>query len=483
MVEKIELPPEAGAMIESTRSLGYSFHDAVADIIDNSVSAGAENIELVCDYDCAEPFLSVFDDGCGMDDEELRSAMTYGSKNPLDARRDDDLGRFGLGLKVASLSQCSRLTVLSKKNDEINGYCWDLDEVRRDNQWIVIVVDYKDICGMQIEKLEASETGTLVIWQNFDKLSKGAESVSSAMRTRLQNTRYHLSLVYHRYLAKSGPMSDARNITIRMNGYSLKPRDPFLTSNSLTIPKINQRFSYHGKEIQVQGFIIPHINQLSDEEIENLGGRGKMLHLQGFYVYRNKRLILPGGTWFKLSGKKQLQNLARIMIDLPNDLDAEWSVDVKKASVNLPEDFKNQLKVVLKDVLTTSKRVYTKRGKTAIGSENRMIVRRDRKDYVTYEINRDHPFIKSLLENPEVSYEFQTVLSMIEHSIPYDDIRNDFEERLKPNALTDDERDAYIRRGMVYLDCTDGNLSELATKEPYSIHPELIEELRGRGYK
>ena len=483
MIKKIALPPEAGSVIESTRSLGYSFHDAVADIVDNSVSAGAEHIDIMCDYDCAYPYLSVLDDGCGMDDSELRAAMTYGSKNPLDHRDDSDLGRFGLGLKVASLSQCSCLTVLSKKNGEVNGYCWDLKEVRRDNQWNVLVVDYRDVQGMQIEKLLSYEAGTLVIWQDFDRLSKGADTISSSMRIRLQNTRDHLSLVYHRFLARSGQMSDARNVTICINGSPLKPKDPFLTSNSLTIPKINQKFSYHGKEIHVQGFIIPHINQLTDEEIDDLGGRGKMQHLQGFYVYRNKRLILPGGTWFKLSGKKQLQNLARIMIDLPNDLDAEWSVDVKKASVSLPEDFKNQLKIVLSDVLTTSKRVYTKRGKTALGSENRFIVRRDHKDYVTYEINRDHPFIKSILDNPEVSHEFQTVLSMIEHSIPYDDIRNDFEEKLKPNKLSEDDKDAYLQRGIIYLDMTGCELSELAVKEPYSLYPELIDELKKRGYK
>ena len=162
MIKKIALPPEAGSVIESTRSLGYSFHDAVADIVDNSVSAGAEHIDIMCDYDCAYPYLSVLDDGCGMDDSELRAAMTYGSKNPLDHRDDSDLGRFGLGLKVASLSQCSCLTVLSKKNGEVNGYCWDLKEVRRDNQWNVLVVDYRDVQGMQIEKLLTYEAGTLV---------------------------------------------------------------------------------------------------------------------------------------------------------------------------------------------------------------------------------------------------------------------------------------------------------------------------------
>lgn len=482
MQTKIILPPEACSVMESTRSLGYSFHDAVADIVDNSISAGATNIDIMCDYDCPVPFLSVFDDGCGMNDMELRCAMTYGSKNPLDTRSNSDLGRFGLGLKVASLSQCSRLTVISKKNGTRSCYCWDLDVVHADNQWSVLVVDPDEIEGMQIEKLNAVDNGTLVIWQDFDVLIKGSDSISTSLRIRLQNTRDHLALVFHRFIAKSGSMSDARNLTIRVNEMILEPRDPFLTSNSLTIPRVNQTIHYHGKEIGVQGYILPHINKLTDEEIDSLGGKGKLQHLQGFYVYRNKRLILPGGTWFKLSGKKQLQNLARIMIDLPNDLDVEWSVDVKKASVSLPEDFRDQLKIVLNDVLETSKRVYHHRGKVAMGAENRMIVRRDCKTYVTYEINREHPLIANLLTNPDVSREFSTVLSMIEHSIPYDDIRNDFEQKLQPNDLSDEDLDDYIQAAIVYMELTGRPLSDLKTKEPYCLYPEVIDILESKGY-
>lgn len=482
MQTTIILPPEACSVMESTRSLGYSFHDAVADIVDNSISAGAMNVDVMCDYDCPIPFLSIFDDGCGMSDAELRKAMTYGSKNPLYERDKGDLGRFGLGLKVASLSQCSKLTVVSKKEGAIHCYCWDLDIIHSENQWSVLVVDPSEIDGMQIEKIHNVSNGTLVIWQNFDVLMKGSDSISASLRTRLQNTRDHLSLVFHRFIAKTGQMSDARNLTIRVNEVELKPRDPFLTDNNLTMPRVSQIIRYHDKSIRVQGFILPHINKMTDDEIESLGGKGKLQHLQGFYVYRNKRLILPGGTWFKLSGKKQLQNLARIMIDLPNDLDMEWSVDVKKASVNLPEDFRNELKIVLADVLDTSKRVYHRRGKIAMGEENRMIVRRDCKTYVTYEINRSHPMISNLLSNPDVSHEFSTILSMIEHSIPYDDIRNDFEQKLQSNKLTEDELDSYIHAAMVYMKLTGETLDSISIKEPYCLYPEVIDNLKSKGY-
>jgi hypothetical protein len=298
----------------------------------------------------------------------------------------------------------------------------------------------------------------------------------------LSNTRDHLALVFHRFIKKAGPMSDARDVTIRVNNVVLKPRDPFLTDNSRTIPKISEPIPYHGQTIQIKGYILPHINELTPEEIESLGGKGRMQGLQGFYVYRNKRLILAGGTWFKMSGKKQLQNLARVMIDIPNDMDVEWSVDVKKSKLFIPEDFKDRLKPVLKDVLETSTRVYTRRGKRAIGAGERMIVRVDHKDYVTYEINRDHPMLRDLLGNPEVSQEFSAVISMLEHSIPYDEIRNDFEQKLKSNPLTDDELDQYLQMAIVRMQMTGEDAESLRVLEPFSNYPQIIDKLKEKGY-
>jgi hypothetical protein len=412
--------------------------------------------------------------------------MTYGSKNPNQKRSVCDLGRYGLGLKVASLSQCAQLTVISKKDNVINAYEWNIDEIRKTNNnssgWSVLVIDPLSIKGMQIEKILNSEHGTLVIWRTFDVLIKGSDSISASLRARLQNTRDHLSLVFHRFIKHYGPMSDARDVTIKINEVVLQPHDPFLTENSHTIPKVSQVLQYHGKDITIKGYVLPHINQLSPDEIDILGGKGRMQSLQGFYIYRNKRLILAGGTWFKMSGKKQLQNLARVMIDIPNDMDVEWSVDVKKSSLNLPEDFKNQLKPVLKDVLETSTRVYTRRGKKTLGSENRLIIRRDHKDYITYEINREHPIFSNLLNNPETRGEFSTILSMIEHSIPYDDIRNDFEQKLKPNTLTSEEIDQYMLMAIVRMQITGEDAESLSSLEPFCLYPIIIDNLKERGY-
>ena len=104
--------PEASSMIETFRAIGYSIEAAVADIIDNSISARAKNIWINFEWEGSETWLAVKDDGSGMNNDELVQAMRPDSKNPLDDRSTKDLGRFGLGLKTASFSQCRLLSVI-----------------------------------------------------------------------------------------------------------------------------------------------------------------------------------------------------------------------------------------------------------------------------------------------------------------------------------------------------------------------------------
>ena len=108
------MPPYAPILMESTRSIGYSVEAAIADVIDNSIAAFATNVEVNF-FPSSDPYICILDNGNGMTISELENAMQYGSKNPLDTRSENDLGRYGLGLKTASLSQCRKLTVISKK--------------------------------------------------------------------------------------------------------------------------------------------------------------------------------------------------------------------------------------------------------------------------------------------------------------------------------------------------------------------------------
>ena len=136
-MKTMDMPPYAPTLIESTRAIGYSLEAAVADIIDNSIAAGARNVDLFF-FPIDGAYIAVLDDGAGMNTDELNSAMQYGSKNPNVERDANDLGRFGLGLKTASLSQCRCLSVITKQGERIEGRRWDLDHVAQAESWSLL---------------------------------------------------------------------------------------------------------------------------------------------------------------------------------------------------------------------------------------------------------------------------------------------------------------------------------------------------------
>ena len=162
-----KVPPRASVLIESMRDIGYSLQTAVSDIIDNSIAAGAKNIEFLADTTSDLPAIGILDDGSGMSDDELLEAMRPGTRSPLEGRPDHDLGRFGLGLKTASFSQCRRLTVLTRKAGTTSCAVWDLDTVAESDEWYVELPDsIADIPW--VDRLERN--GTLVVWQKLDRL-------------------------------------------------------------------------------------------------------------------------------------------------------------------------------------------------------------------------------------------------------------------------------------------------------------------------
>lgn len=152
-MKPFELPPYAPTLIESTRAIGYSLEAAVADIIDNSIAAGASKVDLFF-FPVDKEYVAILDNGRGMDDKELTTAMQYGSKNPMDERSKEDLGRFGLGLKTASLSQCRCLTVVTKKEDVLLARRWDIDYVTNTGKWTLLILEEDEMLQLpHVEEL------------------------------------------------------------------------------------------------------------------------------------------------------------------------------------------------------------------------------------------------------------------------------------------------------------------------------------------
>ena len=414
--------PHASALVESLRDIGYSLDTALADIIDNSITAGANHIKLLVDTLSDEPRVGILDDGSGMTEADLIEAMRPGSKNPRLAREQNDLGRFGLGLKSASFSQCRKMTVFTRKNGSLAGATWDLDQVAATNQWQIAMHDETDSVPWS-ELLK--EDGTLVVWDKLDRLSGGithdTARRSAHINAAMSNAERHLALVFHRFMEGTKPL------VISINGRRLTPVDPFASKHPKTQKDPEDTLSLPGGNVVIRSFTLPHHKEMSKPEWDELGGPDGHLKSQGFYVYRGNRLIINGG-WLGLARQTELTKLCRIRVDIPNTMDADWKIDVKKASAQLPPPVKERLKRIVERFAQTSKRTYTKKGQK-LTDENRMpLWNRVLKDgTIVYRPNADHPAIADFSNSlpDDLKDGFRNCVALIGSCLPVDALHAD----------------------------------------------------------
>ena len=439
MKEK-ESIPFAPHLIESMRSLGYSFETAIADLIDNSISASSKRIDIVMDPS-ENPYLIILDDGCGMSNNELEEALRYGAKNPTDKRKDSDLGRFGLGLKSASLSQGRKLIVVSKKDNMLSCYSWDLDYIIDKKGWVLLEYSIEEISKLpKIELLNNKESGTYVLLQNFDRVSSSTINLSSTLNANMNFTIDHIALVFHRFL-DSG-------LEIFVNNKKIDSRDPFLTTNKGTTSLREQKFFIDNDEIKIKPYILPFINKMSVEDLEKVGGKEDLKSNQGFYVYRNKRLII-WGTWFRLTRKEELGKLARVMVDIPSTLDYMWNIDIKKSSASLPDIIKKNLYACIEESVFKSKSVHEYRGRkqTVNESINYIWERIELRDgCFQYKINRNLPQIKLLEESLDFNQQklLEKTIKYIEDEFPSQSLYLDISKGKIKTQMDEEDEDEKI---------------------------------------
>lgn len=434
-MKSINLPPYAPTLIESTRAIGYSLEAAVADIIDNSIAANADKIDIFF-FPVDGEYIAFLDNGDGMDKSEIDVAMQYGSKSPLEIRRLQDLGRFGLGLKTASLSQCRVLTVISKRE---NTYCarrWDVDYVSQTSDWSLLILEENELesCPHFID-LKQLHKGTLVVWQKLDRLKAGEPDFEQALSQKMALVKEHASLVFHRYLSGE---DNLKKLQINLNKQKVEPTDPFLTTKSNQAMD-DEVIMLHGEKMVVRPYILPHASKMTAEELAKLGGKEGLRRKQGFYVYRNKRLLI-GGTWFKMMRQSELSKLVRIRVDIPNSLDDLWTLDIKKSSAVPPAEVRMNLKAVIEKMALKSKRTWTVRGKRE-NDESQMHLwerLRTRNGGYIYDINKEHPLVTHLYSAyPVATRSIDLLLKHIATELPlnslYLDLTND--EKLENDSL------------------------------------------------
>ena len=387
--EIIKIPP-AKSLIFGLRCIGYNFSTALADIIDNSISAEAKNIKVFSNPDAKEPYVVIFDDGCGMGRKALENAMTLGSDRETKEDCELELGRFGLGLKSASFSQCLRLTVASKDCNRINAMRYDLKKIETTNEWKLDILDDDEIKLLpEIEKLIEAQSGTIVIWEQFDKIEESSKSFKDSFIATIGLAKQHIEFVFHRFYEK---------INFEFNGHRIEKRDPFLSGYTNSQEGRTQEILIDGNKIIVTPFVLPYANSLNEEQKKMLGNPKSIYDDQGFYIYRNKRLII-WGSWLHMNIRSEFNKLARVRVDIPSELDSMWMLDVKKSSAKIPDRIKEQLKISVKDSIIRSKREIKYPGKKEAEAEMPLWRRVEfHGGVVKYEINKeDNPIYTQLI--------------------------------------------------------------------------------------
>jgi hypothetical protein len=478
--------PKAEFLMGAMRSMGYSFEAAIADIIDNSISAEARNIHIRFPSEPFNCIVSILDDGLGMDKESLFLSMKYGSNSSEEERNENDLGRFGLGMKAASLSQCKVLTVASKQNGIISAYQWDYDLILDKKEWLVIELDDTEILQLYgIDVLRSNKSGTLVIWENFDALEKSYGDIFTSLNEYKIKIIDYLSLIFHRYLNDE----NEKRLHITVNNFELIGLDPFLEKHKKT--NFRQEFKLAIKDskglerfVSVQPYVLPYQKDLTKSDLDSLGGITNLRTKQGFYIYRNRRLII-WGTWFGLP-RNELTKNARIRVDIPNTLDDIWNIDIKKQNASIPKSIKNSLTSAVREIMEFSVKIQHHRGRIAkIDDGMDYIWNRveGREEKFMYTINRDSCIFRLLKDHvdDESMSRFEMVLEEIERSVPYQQIYIDISQNIVDETddterLKDIENKGlmWVKHVVAFGELTQKEaIDQLFKSEPFCKHPEM----------
>lgn len=477
--------PNAASLMQSLRAFGYDTSTAVADLIDNSITAQASNVFVCFEWNNGVPWISIADDGFGMSENELFEAMKTGSKNPLDERSVDDLGRFGLGLKTASFSQCKRLTVASKKiNGPVSVRCWDLDVVSEKNDWVLLKVASENASTLIKEYFNKAVSGTLVVWEKIDRIVPGThiddEEYQKAFLSYAKAVKNQISAVFSSY------MHGNKKIQFFLNGRQIQMWDPFLADNTFTSRMPNESLYVNGSEVRIKPYILPHQSKLSREEFEKGSGLHGWTAQQGFYIYRNNRLIVAGEWLIPGMEKQEQYRLARIRVDIGNDTDSEWSIDVRKSVAVPPISIQKEIKRIALAAQRESAKIYRHRGKklARTGKKEQFFVWHQsiRHGKLGYEINRDHPIIQSLLKS-DTEGQIKQLLTLIEETIPVPLIISDYSEKSKEmlNPFEGKSTDSFdgLIKALYEMYRSNGcspneAIENIANTEPYIYYPEKV---------
>lgn len=367
--EGLEVIPSAKRLITSLRDMGYDFSQAVADVVDNSIEAKASRVDIDVEFDGDDSWVRISDNGHGMRPDVLREAMRYGAERAYDV---EDLGKFGLGLKTASMSQCQHLSVASRWNRDradIAGYSWDLDHVERTNRWEILPVS-RDRLGPAIRGPLKDTVGTVVLWQRLDRVLGYKHPYGESARKRLsqmcRELEAHLGMVFHRFL---GGEVGRKRLRILLNGNEVKAWDPFcrIQPKTRALQPIRLTHEHEGAsgDILIEPHVLPHQDDFEPSSAFNeASGPANWNQQQGFYIYRAGRMIQSGG-WCQLRTADEHTKLARIAVSFVPVLDDAFKINVAKMRVHMPQQIRDFLRQAIGPAVKLGREVYVRKPGTS----------------------------------------------------------------------------------------------------------------------
>lgn len=485
-------------MFDSFRGIGYSTPTAIADLIDNSITARARRVRVDFIWRGDRSVIRVTDDGDGMTAKRLVEAMRPASHDPEVVRRPEDLGRFGLGLKTASLSQGRLLSVVSRtKGGTDAARFWDLDHVLKIDKWHLLHGVPAELADDATIPSDFAH-GTVVVIGRLDRVL-GLENTDEILGQQrflaiARNVEQHLGMTFHRYIEGAKPA-----LTITFNGDDaasvIHPWDPFMQLHPATTQTPVERFTHSGGAIEVQGFVLPHRDRLTSDQFEQAQGPGGWLSHEGFFIYRGRRLLVPGG-WMGLGpGRPWVQNgmhrLARLRLDLPTSGDHHWKVDIRKSSATPPAALRNRLQGLADRVRRDAREIFAHRSGRPTRQARERVVRAwtavQDAGGVNYKIDRAHPSVRRVLDaSGDQRRIVEEMLAVIEATVPVQRIWMDhteaaempaapliemsLEERTRLSSLYQHMR---IDLGLSAIDAR----NRLMALEPFATYPDAVSQL------
>lgn len=427
-----DVNPDPEYLIKSIAEQGYTLETALADLIDNSISANANRVEVLTNFsDSSELKLYISDNGDGMNSLDLAKNMKFPSSSVDNKRKKSDLGRFGLGLKTASFSQTRKFTVISRiREGEFSARTWDVDYLKETKKWRIIVNKKEEIKDFLLEydncsknfnsKLDSYIPNTIIIWQGLYKFQKFIDPKNrenSLIEQLNKNTREYLGIVFHRFLNKK-----TNPLKIRINNWMVDYFDPFpiSTRNDLRSLGVFEK-NYRNDIFRVEAFVLP--SSAIREEKRNGGWvtpNRNLMDLEGMYIYRGDRIIYFGG-WNGLIKRQSNLKLARLKVDVGNVNDDLLNLNVSKSKISVPYELSRGLLEKVSNLRDEAKKEYFNHGLKEISSsknnEKDTVFKKvfNSKQGAILELNQDYPALKSFINdlNLEQKKHFKMIMHIV----------------------------------------------------------------------